>query len=142
MRSREIQSYASVRSINIRTALTIPDSSRQCFHLSCVRMTACWVPLNYWFPIIKPLRNGDNLSFMYSFNSFMTVQQLKTLDTDRSTLMRRLFQFNEHKFNPSMNILQHFLNDFVAELVSGHTCSILVSQSLQDEKEMLCCLCQ
>ena len=39
------------------------------------------------------------------------------------------------KFN-SMNILQHFPSDFVAEPVPGYTCNILVSQSLQHQKEV------
>ena len=49
---------------SIRTAITTPDSSKQCFHRSSIRMSACWV----LYCFLKPQRNGDNLSFMYSIN--------------------------------------------------------------------------
>ena len=45
------------------------------------------------------------------------------------------------KFN-SMNILQHQFCDFIAEHDRGYTWNILVSQSLEHGKEMLCCQCE
>ena len=42
----------------------------------------------------------------------------------------------------SMNILLHCSSDFVAEPASGYTRSILVLQSMQHQKEVLCCQCE
>ena len=42
----------------------------------------------------------------------------------------------------SMNTLQHCPSNFVAEPAPGYTLSILVSQSLLHQKEVLCCQCE
>ena len=42
----------------------------------------------------------------------------------------------------SMNVLLHCSSDFVAEPASGYTRNILALQSMQHQKEVLCCQCE